>query len=785
MRDAKRRKGLVRGVLAMLLTAAMTGGIGYAVASTASADGTAGDLEVKPSISKSVTKIAGGDGDQYELHLTASGDNASSQTTTATPADIVIVADKSASMREDNRDTNSRRAVQELAQKLLTPVNAQLPDSQKIRMAVVTFSTQSTLRQGFTDQVGGITSAMAQTPDGGTNWEAALAQANRLTGRQGVNKYIIFLSDGNPTFRTTSRSACYYGRQYQPAYDSEASCLAQNTPGRQQYRWIADADDTTHGVHGHGNSDAYGFNYDAALAVANQRGNAALYVVKTSADANRMSDLAAQAGAVTGREYDGTNAENLADAFDAIYTSIISTATIKVFSISDTLSEWVDPVDFAGQPDGSDITPYVTARNGDTALTGYKAVYNVDSHGSRTVTVTFSGNDGMAAGKSDTIDISFRIKPSDAAYADYAAKGAYPSAGDDGTGAASAGKQGYLANGDAQMRYCALLNVNGTTTCEPQTIEYRHPVVQVRLGSIDITKQWSDGADKHTQDSVTVQLQRAAAGEPAQNIGGPIELNAANHWAAQVDGLLPGYTYTVVETSGDDRYAVTYQYGGDSSANGAELTKRMVWDTASPNAGTLHAVITNTLETTVLSNAVTVRKQLDGRAWTGSDAFTFTLAAEDPDSPMPAGCTGKEPCAVTVDSDSPDHTAAFGDIVYEAGARTYRYSVTEQSGSAPAMHYSQARYQIDVTVAKSQDGTWQARVACKQTRDDNGATISQTQDGTSMPITFTNRYTAVSALPLTGGATARNWLLAAVCTGALALLLLAYCGTRSSMMRLI
>ena len=775
LHGTRSRRNLARVVLAALLTVTMTGGIGYAVASTATADGTTGDLTVQPSISKYVNKIDGGDGDQYELHLTASGDTASSSATTATPADIVIVADKSGSMNDANRDKNSQTAVKELAQKLLTQQNAELPENQQIRMAVVTFSTQSTVKQGFTNNANEITSAMTQTPDGGTNWEAALATANGLSGRQGVKKYIIFLSDGNPTFRNTSRSACYsYSRrsgwQYQRNYGSQESCEEQN------YSWIEDLDGRRGFpsgvyVYGQGDGDRYGFNYDAAIAEANKRGNAALYVVKTSSDANKMSAFAKDAHAENnGKEYDGTDAKNLTDAFDAIYKSITSTATVNVFSISDTLSQWVDPVDFAGVPSGSDITRYVTARNGDAKLTGYQAVYNVDS---RTVTVTFNGNTGIAAGKSDHIDISFKIKPSDAAYSDYAQKKeTYPNGGEAGTGQTSAGQQGYYSNDDAQMSYCTLLNVDGTTTCgQTQTIKYPHPVVQVRLGSIVITKHWSDGADKHAKDSVTVQLQRSASGGHAENVGNPIELNAANNWTTQVDGLLPGYTYTVVETSKDNRYGVTYQYGNGSSTTGVELTKQMVWG----DAGTLSATITNTLETASLGKeAIKVKKVIDGRDWRDTDKFAFTLAPKDPNTPtpMPAGCASKEPCTVTVDSNSPDHTKAFGNITYEAGDHDYHYYVTEQSGTAPAMHYSQARYDIVVSVKKTQDGTWVANVSeITKVSDDNGGTDT---DGIApgQPVTFTNKYTAVASLPLTGGATARTWLLTSGSLGVLALLLL-------------
>lgn len=577
------------------------------------------------------------------------------------------------------------------------------------------------------------------------------------------------------------------GWQLQPDYSTEASCTAagewhwDQQYGNQwyPYQWL-DPDDTVSGVHGQGDGDKYGYNYEAAVTEANKRGDAALYVVKTSADAKKMSAFANDAHAETGKEYDGTNAQDLADAFDAIYKSI--TATVNVFSISDTLSQWVDPVDFAGVSSGSDIdiTKYVTARNGVAKLTGYRAVYNVDS---RTVTVTFNGKNGITAGKSDHIDISFKIKPSDAAYSDYATKRTYPNVGEAGTGQTSADQQGYYSNDDAQMSYCALLNVNGTRTCGStqtiKTIKYQHPVVQVQFGSIDITKNWSDGANKHAKDSVTVQLQRSAEGKSAENVGDPITLNHDNNWTWHVNGLLPGYTYTVVETSNHDRYAVTYKYGGNSSANGAELTKQMVRD----DAGTLSATITNTLETASLSKeAIKVKKVIDGRDWRDSDKFKFTLTPKDPNTPtpMPEGCASKEPCTVTVDSNSPDHTKAFGNITYEAGDHDYHYYVTEQSEAVPAMHYSQARYEIVVRV-RNTDGTWTAQVSSiKQLTDDNGNKPSQSGTNAPMPMTFTNKYTAVASLPLTGGATARTWLLTSGSLGVLALLLLVGLAVRKS-----
>lgn len=733
---------------------------------------------VKPSNNKSIVKADGGDGDQYTLYLTASGDSTSSTVTTATPADIVLVMDKSGSMNENNRDANAQKAAKDLAKKLLTGENSNLPSDQQVQMAVVTFSTKASRKQTFTTNVSEINNAVRGNPDGGTNWEAALKLANDLQGRSGVKKHIIFLSDGNPTYRTTSYSGCYSyswdGWTAHPEYTTPESCRAQ------RYTWGENPDGGSDGVYGAGDSDPYGFNYAAALAEANKRdGDAALYVVKTSTDANKMTKLAEQANAVNGKEFDGTNAKNLTNAFDQIYSSITSSAKIKVFSITDTLSQWVDPVEFAGVANGTDITQYVTVKNGSTVLTsGYAATYSVDSSGNRTVTVTFNGTDGIVAEKTDVIDVSFKVKPSDDAYVNHASGNAYPNTGDANTGDVSARKQGYYSNADAKLNYCVLTEVNGATSCVRTEAEYPHPVVQVKLGKINITKQWSDGADKHASDSVTVQLQRKATGATnAENVGNSITLNAANKWTTTVGNLLPGYTYSVVETTGNDRYDVTY------TGNNTELTKKMVWS-SNADAGTLKATITNTLKTVSLQHLISVQKNLTGREWKDSDQFDFTLKAEN-NAPLPASCKDQQPCTVTVKHDSTDYSAAFGDITYNAGDATYTYYVTENGGSISALHYSQAKYKVVVTVAKNDAGAWTASVtSVTKMLDDNGQKVSKSQS-VSTPVAFTNHYIAVSALPLTGGMTDRQWLFVGGVVGGLAVLLIGAAGVWNGKKRLV
>lgn len=726
---------------------------------------------VKPSNNKSIVKTDGGGGDEYTLYLTASGDSTSSTVTTATPADIVLVMDKSGSMKGE-LDSNAKKAANALAKKLLTDKNSTLPYEQQVQMAVVTFSTNASLEQTFTTNVSEINSAVEGNPDGGTNWEAALKQANDLQGRSGVKKHIIFLSDGNPTYRIS---------------DYPIGCDGPRNPCNPDDSWYT----TPKGVHGagtEGSDERYGYNYAAALAEANKRGDAALYVVKTSTKANKMADFAAQADAVDGEEFDGTNAENLTKAFDRIYSTITSSAKIKVFSITDTLSQWVDPVDFANATNGADITRHVTVKNGSTTMptSEYKATYSVDSSGQRTVTVTFNGTDGtdgIVAEKTDVIDVSFKVKPSDAAYADYAENKRYLDTGDADTGDASAGQDGYHSNADAKLSYCVLTKVNDVESCERTEAEYPRPVVQVKLGKINITKQWK-GSGEHA-DSVMVQLQRKAIGaadSTVENVGDPITLNADNKWTATVDNLLPGYTYSVVETSGDDRYKVTYKVN-NTARNYADLTKQMVWS-SNADEGTLNATIINTLKPVSLQHLISVQKNLTGREWKDSDQFSFTLKAEN-NAPLPTSCKDQQPCTVTVKRDSTDHTESFGDITYNAGDAEYTYYVTENLGKITALHYSQAKYKVVVTVSGNA-GTWGAAVkSVTKVLDDNGKAVSESQDDINKPVAFTNHYIAVSALPLTGGMTDRQWLFVGGVVGGLAVLLIGAAGVWNGKKRLV
>ena len=199
----------------------------------------------------------------------------------------------------------------------------------------------------------------------------------------------------------------------------------------------------------------------------------------------------------------------------------------------------------------------------------------------------------------------------------------------------------------------------------------------------------------------------------------------------------------------------------------------------------MNATITNTRKTVSLSNAISVKKNLTGRAWKNSDQFSFMLAAEK-NAPLPTSCKDQQPCTVTVKHDSNGYTKSFGDITYNAGDAEYTYYVTENPGKITALHYSQAKYKVVVTVSKNAAGEWGSAVtSVTKVRDDNGKTVPEAQSVSTQPVAFTNHYIAVSALPLTGGMTDRQWLFVGGVVGGLAVLLIGAAGVWNGKRRLV
>ena len=482
----------------------------------------------------------------YDLSLNVTGTQSGSSQTTVSPADIVVVFDTSGSMSNpmghNSRLEVAKTVVNSMAQHLLTSEN-QGKDS-NIRMALVPFSTTVGNVSNFTDNEKDIVSAVnGLRADGGTNWEAALKAANaKLTsGRKGVKKYIVFMSDGDPTYRTSSvrTGTDWLGR---PTYDDD------------------DRRGLPAGVHGSGSSDRYGANLSSAVAEANRRGDATLFSVGMSSDPTKMRGFADQ---TKGSYYSATSTDELNKAFADIIGQINRKSSYKNVSITDTLSDYAE---FVNANFGSnDVT--VTASKDGNSVDLNESDYTVTVSG-KTVKVTFA--DGYELQDGVTYTVTFKVKPTQKAYNEYAAnkqnddKTGYKDVlGADNTDAdghhTSSNLPGFHSNADhgAKLEYTVVNTVGDQTTETPGSVEYPHPVLQVKTGKIQVTKNWSDGAEKHGNGSVTVTLKQCnAQGEDCKDINRTVTLNNQGQWAGAFENLAPG-TYRVEESSVDG-YTASY-----------------------------------------------------------------------------------------------------------------------------------------------------------------------------------------------------------------------------------
>lgn len=152
-----------------------------------------------------------------------------------------------------------------------------------------------------------------------------------------------------------------------------------------------------------------------------------------------------------------------------------------------------------------------------------------------------------------------------------------------------------------------------------------------------------------------------------------------------------GKTYTIETTITDN---------GDGTLKAEHVLK-----------GTEPAEFKNTYSVTPLDAELDfdLSKAIDGRDWTDSDKFSFTITAPE-GTPLP------EPATVTVSKkDAKDGIAAikFGKIHYTA-AGTYKYEIRENAGSAAGMTYDGHVATAEVTVTDNGKGVLTANVTKKE-----------------------------------------------------------------------
>ena len=565
-------------IAVMLLTSAYAGGVippAEAEAASAAAEGKNTALAAETVDSESPEDSLGepvhrkyikdnGDG-TYQLSLDVTGKTMTQTETEQRPVDVILVVDKSASMDnkiEEGRQQPTRLAViQNLVKNMATEL---LPAGTQNRMSVVTFSSATTsgdkdndsyvqtqykykdaqTKQSWTSSEASIHNAIDNiTPSGGTNWEAGLYEANKLISsrHEDALTFVVFLSDGDPTFRYTN----------------------SDWSGGSWWNPISGAGYTQ----GTGNSDPNSNNYNHALIEAEKIPNdVKFFSVSIGGDADKMQNFAndLKQNGKDATYYDGKDATSLENAFDNIIETITTSGYTNV-TITDTLSEYAE---FVGvDANGTGITVTRTNKNGTiepVPNSDYELMVNPDT---KQVSIRW-----LKMLEDDvTYTISFRVKPSQKASDEYIQNGgAYSNGivGETGTGDTE-GQPGFYSNTTATLTY----NGDGND----QTINYSKPVIQIQTTTIPVEKIWDDqGNTAHCSDSITAELYYKESEIPYKSV----TLNEANGWKNE---------FTNIPVGSEDKFIVKENMTDDQSS---------YYESTITGDGKTGFTITNTLKVT-------------------------------------------------------------------------------------------------------------------------------------------------------------------------------------------
>ena len=744
-----------------------------------------------PKIQKSISKdevdsAATGQKDSYTLSLNVKGNTVSGTTTSGEKAkiDVVFVLDTSGSMKDGGGNSTRLKNMQNAitSDGGLSSVLFNSPDKIDAQAHVITFASDlgldgTSVLSTKTDLDNVVNGLRA---NGGTHWEKGLKQVRNISTRPGATKYVVFLTDGNPgeSGWSSDNNTIIWGD-----YNNSARSVynASVTAGKQlaESGWniLNVGVDMPETVYVNPNVDSVGGTSSRPTdhSFTKKDGYVSpLEALTARENANKSTTVKDQLI----KAYPKTTSNELAQVFKDL-GQIITTTTTKSYgkvSIVDTLSDYVDPL-FGYDKRSGEITSGVTVVTSDGSNVDAEVASKTYDAATRTVTVTFK--DGFTLAKDVTYSVQFKVKPSDKAYETYALnkqseKGGYTDTdntvhqGETGTGTDSENKDGFYSNTEAHLAYseCTAVNNVAKDCVSKDNVTYQKPVLQVKTGKIQVTKNWHpDNPANDTQ--ITFELHKdSAAGDKLgeQTVSGP-------SWSATFENLAPG-KYVVVEKAING-------YTSKSDNSTVEITRDGLWEAktdddnptgqpaAADNVKTYNVAFTNARNKVNLTeNSIKVKKTLAGRNWQDDDSFTFNITAKDPeDAPQP---TQTE---VTVSNRTTDHTAGFGVITHSA-AGTYKYTVTESQNSKIAgLLYSGAEYEVTVKVAADANGALsEPTVSVKQLKDDNGKNLDSAKDVTSNVAEFTNRYVAVSSLPLTGGTTGRGWMVFGGGLGLLALL---------------
>lgn len=725
-----------------------------------------------PEHHKTIAKKNGAN-DTYTLNLNVTGKRSSTSQTVSQPVDIALVLDNSGSMNYCmNGDQPSYspcrgdNAVRSAALKAAVTTFLNGVDMQnetianadnKVQVSLVSFAkTASTLSELTSDVMTLKTRVKSLKPQGATNTAAGFREAKSTLDkdkRTNAIKYVVFFTDGVPT--TSS------------AFDNT---VANNTLTIAKQLKDANVGVYSVGIFSGADTSVTSCNW---LSDETRKANVFMNAVSSnypnygSVAWDAWSGVTLSGGSDKGYYKTASTASELSKVFEDIQQTITSTNGYTGVTIQDTLSEYAEFAD-----DDPEKTAKVVTNDGTTVT----AQWNIKVNG-KTITASPKSSDPLPDGV--TYTLQFDIKPTQKAYDDYAANknaekdgydGVTGSAGSDAAGnATSVDKPGFYTNDSACLAYSG----DGETHACSDTPYTEQPVDQVKTGAITVQKKWADADGKASSEgnpesvTFTLQIDEKDSREAAAT--------ADTNWTATFENLAPGHTYKVVEKAVEG-YETSYK-SQDVTITADELWNANFNANTADNVEEWNVAVTNThKKSTLAEGSIKVSKSISGREWKKGDSFNFTIAGSDPaqNAPLP------DSASVTINANTANHEASFGKIVYKTdGTYTYTVKETKPTNAIAGLHYSQAEYTVTVTVPADM-GT--LTVSIKQVKDDNGKTVDNQSANVAK---FTNTYVAVSALPLTGGTTDRQWLLVGGSIGGLAVLLVGAAGVWNSKKRLV
>lgn len=720
-----------------------------------------------PEHHKTIAKKNGAN-DTYTLNLNVTGKRSSTSQTVSQPVDIALVLDNSGSMAYcmsgrqpsyfpcSGDDAVRSAALKTAVTAFLDGVDTQNKTADnKVQVSLVSFAGSASTLSGLTLDVTTLkTKVNSLKPQGATNTADGFSEAKSTLDkdtRTNAIKYVVFFTDGVPT-----------------KSDTFSSTVANQT--LTTAKQLKDAKVGVYSVGIFSGADAsvtsYGWRTNTETRKANVFMNAVSsnYPNYGSVAWDDWSGVTLSGGSDKGYYKTASTASELSKVFEDIQQTITSTNGYTGVTIQDTLSKYAEFADANPAKAAQVVT-----NGGDNVTTQW----NIKVNG-KTITASPKSTEPLPDGV--TYTLQFDIKPTQEAYDDYAANKSYNgvigSANSDAAGnTTSAGKPGFHTNDSACLAYSG----DGKTHDCSDTLYAEQPVDQVKTGAITVQKKWVDADGKASSEgnpeSVTFTLQIDGEDSKREAVA-----TAGTEWKASFENLAPGHTYKVIEKAVEG-YETSYE-SQDVAITADELWKAKPDANTADNVKTWLVTVTNThKKSTLAEGSIKVSKSISGREWENGDSFNFAIAGTDPtpNAPLP-----DDPASVAIGTKTANHEASFNKIEYKtAGTYTYTVKETKPTNAIVGLHYSQAEYTVTVTVPADM-GT--PTVSIKQVKDDNGKPVDNQSANVAK---FTNTYVAVSALPLTGGMTDRQWLFVGGAVGGLAVLLIGAAGVWNGKKRLV